>query len=475
MNRRQFLTTTGRIASLAMISEAVYARGAQPSAGPLSGPLRVCRKNPRYFTDRSGRAIYLTGSHTWNNLQDMGPTDPPPAFDFHEYLDFLGAHHHNFIRLWRWELVTWNTSANHAEQPKIHHAAPHPWPRTGPAVALDGKPRFDLNRFNDAYFKRLRSRIEAAGQRGIYVSIMLFEGWGLQFVPNGWKAHPFNPANNINGIGKEVNPDGKGLEIYELSIPSITTIQEAYVRRVMDTVHGLDNVLFEISNENHPRSTKWQYHFIRFIHEDERTGPKQHPAGMTFQYRGGSNATLFESPGEWISPNPDAPGAFNYRDNPPPANGRKVVLSDTDHLWGIGGSRQWVWKSFLRGLNPLFMDPYKRKILNRGSSAQWESVRRAMGDTRRFAERMNLAAMSPQWEAASTGYCLAHPGIEYLIYQPKSNESFSVELKPGHYRREWFHPAKSTGAGNNRIAWPGGRRTFKAPFEGDAVLYLKAI
>ena len=43
---------------------------------PPRGPLRVCEANPRYFTDGSGRAIYLTGSHTWNNLQDMGPTDP---------------------------------------------------------------------------------------------------------------------------------------------------------------------------------------------------------------------------------------------------------------------------------------------------------------------------------------------------------------------------------------------------------------
>ena len=36
-----------------------------------TGPLRANPKNPRYFTDGSGKAIYLTGSHTWNNLQEM--------------------------------------------------------------------------------------------------------------------------------------------------------------------------------------------------------------------------------------------------------------------------------------------------------------------------------------------------------------------------------------------------------------------
>ena len=30
------------------------------------GPLRVHPANGRYFTDASGRAIYLTGSHTWD-------------------------------------------------------------------------------------------------------------------------------------------------------------------------------------------------------------------------------------------------------------------------------------------------------------------------------------------------------------------------------------------------------------------------
>jgi hypothetical protein len=44
--------------------------------------LRVSSINPRYFTDDSGRAIYLTGSHTWAGLIDRGPLDPPAPFNF---------------------------------------------------------------------------------------------------------------------------------------------------------------------------------------------------------------------------------------------------------------------------------------------------------------------------------------------------------------------------------------------------------
>jgi hypothetical protein len=81
-------------------------------AAPATGPLRVSDVNPRYFTDGSGKAIYLTGAHTWNNLVDMGRSDPPEAFDFDVSLNFLERHHHNFIRLWAWDSVTWDTKAN---------------------------------------------------------------------------------------------------------------------------------------------------------------------------------------------------------------------------------------------------------------------------------------------------------------------------------------------------------------------------
>lgn len=63
------------------------------------GPLRVSPINPRYFTDDRGQAIYLTGSHTWANLVDIRREGDPP-FDYREYLDFMQAHGHNFMRMW---------------------------------------------------------------------------------------------------------------------------------------------------------------------------------------------------------------------------------------------------------------------------------------------------------------------------------------------------------------------------------------
>jgi hypothetical protein len=65
----------------------------------LLGPLIVSAANPRYFTVASGdsteqRAIYLTGSHIWNNFHNgMGPgtecPETPEQFDDDAYLRFL--------------------------------------------------------------------------------------------------------------------------------------------------------------------------------------------------------------------------------------------------------------------------------------------------------------------------------------------------------------------------------------------------
>ena len=150
----------------------LFAASTVLAAKPATGPLHVSKENPRYFTDKTGRPRYLTGSHTWSNLQDMGKTDPPPAFDYASYLNLLQSHHHNFIRLWNIEHA-WDAGDG-------TRVAPLPWLRSGPGNALDGKPKFDLSRLDPAFFDRMRRRVQAAQDQGIYVSIMLFDDWSTE-------------------------------------------------------------------------------------------------------------------------------------------------------------------------------------------------------------------------------------------------------------------------------------------------------
>lgn len=440
-------------------------RTAEPA--PATGPLKPHPANPRYFTDGSGKAIYLTGSHNWDTFQRWfegreheraGKAGMPASFT--AYLDVLQRHRHNFIRLWVAD-TAWSPITKAPVEPQAYV-------RTGPGMAADGKPKFDLDKLNQAYFDELRSRVIAARDRGIYVSVMLFNCWGIAEYPHQrgtWPFHPFNTANNINGINGDPNGDGIGLECHSLLIPAITTLQEAYVRKVVDTVNDLDNVLYEIKNEGGGSSTQWQYHLINFIKSYEGGKPKRHPVGMTSQTgRGGSIANLLDSPADWISPGGDNVRQGPYFENPPAATGSKVIITDTDHIEPHTTDATWVWRSFLRGLNPIVMDWW--------NGPQWDPIRRAMGHTRRLAEREDLAAMTPREDLATTKYCLAQPGVAYIVYLPAGGEvTVDLSAASGAFRVEWMHPVEGTITPGKPVAG-GAKQTFTAPFSGAAALYL---
>jgi hypothetical protein len=447
---------------------------------PATGPLRVNPANPRYFTDDSGRAILLTGSHTWYSLQDAGNTDPPPAFNYDEWLDYLSGYGHNFFRLFVWEQARWTVQSGVAD----YYYYPPIYSRPGPGIALDGKAKFDLTTFNQDFFDRLRQRVIQAGNHGFYVSIQLFQGFSIDkanFYPsdNAWMGHPYNASNNINGVDGDPAPsDNHGDQIQQGNLPAIVDLQEAYVRKVIDTVNDLDNVLYEICNESDIGEDEynWQNHFIDYIHTYEAGKAKQHPVGLTTPYGPGyaDNSPLFASNADWISPSADDP----YETDPPASDGTKIIINDTDHLWGIGGDRVWAWKSFLRGLHPIFMDTYSDYDEWDNSDPRdppWESLRKNLGYILTYANRMNLAAMAPRSDLCSTGYCLANPavnGAEYLVYLPAGGTAtVNLSAAAGQLSVEWFNPGTGTTSPGGTTTG-GTSRNFNAPFGGDAVLYI---
>jgi hypothetical protein len=433
---------------------------------PASGPLRKLSSNGRYFSDGSGKAVYLTGSHSWDTFQRWLTTSNPA-----QYFDLLQANNHNFMRFWVAD-TAWSPITNAPVEPQ-------PYVRTGPGTAADGGLKFNLNQLNQNYFNQLRSTVIAARDRGIYVSVMLFNSWGIgRYGPphDTWPYHPFRSVNNVNGINGDPNGDNVGYEYHTNQIPSIVALQQTYVKKVIDTVNDLDNVLYEICNEDDVTASRdWQYDLITFVRNYEASKSKQHPVGMTEISNLGPaiNSWLTDSSADWISP-----GAQNwdsvsdpYNVNPPDADSAKVSLLDTDHLFynnfknDAGLVRAWVWKSFARGHNPLLMEDLE-------SAAGWIAGRSAMGQTRSYANRINLASMTPQDGLSSTGYCLANAGSEYIAYQPGS-AAFSVFLSAGTYSVEWFNTVNGTTSTSSNVTVSTGWRSFTPPF-AEAALYLKA-
>src|SRR5215211_6499033 len=292
----------------------------------------------------------MTGSHVNNNFHDgSGPgadcAEVPEPNDFRGYLEFLKERGHNFIRLWRWEQFRSQVAGG-----AFHFCmTPQPWPRTGPGSAKDGKPKFDLSKFDAAYFDRLRDYVAAAGNEGIYVSVMLFEGFGLHLslAPDNVEGHPFHAANNVNEIGITSIND---YQVLPLDAP-VQALQEAYVRKVVDTVQDLPNVLYEVANESSGAdapsvefpdgssiptpvgdSTGWQYWVIDLLkrYEQER-GYQRHPIGMTMQFpvpdQARVNDPLLNGPADWISPGfDDEIFTGRWATDPPAADGAKAVI-----------------------------------------------------------------------------------------------------------------------------------------------------
>src|ERR1019366_384857 len=133
--------------------------------------------------------------------------------------------------------------------------------------------------------------------RGVYVAIMLFNGFSIErkgeHLENPWRGHPFNRENNINGVDGDQNGDAEGREIHSTPDARIMHFQEKYVAGVIDAVSDLDNVLYEICNEDHPGSMAWQRHMVEFVRWYESKKGVRHPVGITSEYPGGKNEDLF--------------------------------------------------------------------------------------------------------------------------------------------------------------------------------------
>lgn len=439
-----------------------------------TGPLKRSLANANYFEDANGKPVFLVGSHTWSNFQDMG-MEGDKIFDYDQYIQFMVRNHFNFMRFWNWEHAAW---AAWSDEKMI--VDPMPYLRTGPGLALDGKAKFDLNQFDQKYFDRMRARIIKARNHGIYASIMLFQqfsgAWlrgGKTFSHNAFAGHYYNLSNNI----QKLNGDKDNNWVLDISDPLVRKYQEAYIKKIIDYVWDLDNVLYEVINEG--GEPEWNKFVLKTIREYEKTKGKIHPVGFTGH---GSETTemVLANDWDWISPGPWDKGGFeNAYTNPPLWKGQKVCVLDTDHLWGHGMDYHWVWYSFLRGHNVLFMDPWdpipawfdpEKNIPNQVAYIQG---RQAMANASRIAKTIDLRTMKPV-EQFDSKFCLADPGKEYVIYVRSGVKEIDLTGINGTFSVEWTHPSQNIRLKSADIT--GGTKTkLIIPFSDDAIVHLKLV
>jgi hypothetical protein len=450
-----------------------------------AGVLRVHPGNPCYFADGSGRAIYLGGHQIFVDLQDNSFNKAfirggDRTLHWQAYLDFARQCNFNYLRNW----IIWSTGSGSMGPVNKAVAFPMPYKRVrGHGRAKDGGYKFDVHQFDETFFGRMRQRCEDLQRRGIYVSIMLFEVYGFlrgeacgQPVQTLWDGNIFNKANNINGVHMDYDGDGKGMEFFYTQDGEVLRLQKAYVKKVIDTVNHLDNILYEVANELH--SPQWQYQMVEFIKRYEKSKPKQHLVLLSAggRTRGGkwvqmnkpqvvdSAANCFAVAGSWAS--------GQYRKQDPPANKTaKPGFVDMDHVAPGSHDVGYVWTAFTRGYHfNLYDKPFESPD---AEAPAWECVRYNVGKTVEYAHTIDLVNAQPRPDLASTGFCLAKPGWEYIVYQP-NRSSFTVSglQSSGSYYYQWYDAGRHESVGTGCVETCGSTKSF-TPANESMVLYLK--
>jgi hypothetical protein len=275
-----------------------------------------------------------------------------------------------------------------------------------------------------------------------------------------------NKTNNKNGIDGDPEGIGYGIKVHSLDNPDVVRFQEMYIGRMVETLNGFDNIIWEIGNEIAHSGLAWKDHIVKYIREKERQMAKQHLVLESLAYGGNNDA-------EWTTPADSyCPGALIkwgshdeiYVSNPPEPDIRlkKPVILDSDHIGNIFSGftpyeqRTWTWKAFTRGNHIVHMDTYDsgwddqvgvadHPVEGVATYPGFDQQRKSMGDILRYAAKVNIAAMIPVTDTTicSTPFCLAGEN-EYLIYQPDSAGVTEVFLPRGKYYFESFDPTDSS-------------------------------
>lgn len=401
--------------------------------------------NPHYFLDPNGKPTLLTGVYVWDIFSD-------PTYDYKAFFRRLRENFLNFARIW----VMWGWEENNWLCP---------YQRTGPGTAKDGRPKFDLDKFNPIFFKHLREVLDASKKEGIYLQLVIFDAWCLKNSEGHWDRHCFNGANNVNGINADKNGDGMGLEFCSLADEKIVTYQKRFIDEVLKVCATYDNIFFEVANENYYDS-KWEEEMGKYIKEKEKKQKIKHlvmPLDMPNHDGAGIKVWDIKALKDGFRK------AYEKFDQP--------LIMDTD---GIGEPsddviRRAFWTAFVSGGHFNFLDSALSPQTGGGTLNPVRSkLYRQLGYIAELAKKVEFWKMKPMDEIVikGTAFVLGEAGKSYLVYLPLSGRIQLKLNKIGNFRYRWFDPRE--GVFKREGMFKGEKEHyFTPPSEGDWALLIE--
>src|SRR5256884_2471906 len=206
---------------LAFLSSGLLLIQAGPASAAPAGPLSLHPANPHYFLFRAEPTVLITSGEHYGAVLNLD-------FDYVKYLETLGKDGLNLTRTFSGAYVEPPEAFNIANNTLA--PAPHrficPWARCDAVGYANGGNKFDLSKWDEAYFRRLKDFVAQAARRGVVVEMNLF---CPMYEEPQWRLSPQNAINNINGIGNVARTNVYTLE----KNGGLLAVQEAMVRKIV--------------------------------------------------------------------------------------------------------------------------------------------------------------------------------------------------------------------------------------------------
>ncbi len=197
-------------------------------------PIRVHPENPKVFEFRGKPLVLVTATEHYGAVMNR-------PFRFERYLADAADKRMTLTRLFMLfrELQSAVNPYSTCKPESPDYIAP--FERTGPGRALDGEPKFDLDRPNAEFFVRLHQFLSLASEAGIIVEVVLLSN---TYAPAVWALNPLNAKNNVNELEEIEWPD-----YLSRRHPRLFERQVQHVRRIVTELNSYDNIIYEICNE----------------------------------------------------------------------------------------------------------------------------------------------------------------------------------------------------------------------------------
>lgn len=438
-----------------------------PSVFAARAPLALHPDNPHYFLFRGKPTVIVTSGEHYGAVMNLD-------FDFKKYLDTLAKDGLNNTRAWAGAYceapgnfgITSNTLA------PLPGRFIAPWARSGQQGYANGGNKFDLSRWDDAYFARLKALLTHASKRGVIVEMNLFCPF---YEDSMWQLSPMNAANNVNGVGTVARTNVYTLDRHG----GLLAVQEAMVRKIVTELKDFDNLYYEICNEPYfgGVTLEWQHHIADVITETER--------GLGVRHLIAQN--IANNKARVVNPHP-AISIFNFHYASPPDTvamnwSLNKVIGDNET--GFKGTnnlhyRREGWQFILAGgalYNNLdysfiagFEDGtfvYPAKMPGGGNP----DFRRQMKVLKEFIHSFDFLRMQPDRSVIkgglpdkATAYALVEAGKQYAVYLPGGSQAnLQIDLPAGRYTVEWVNTKTGKIDKREKLRHPGSVATLASP------------